>query len=66
MPFGRVQSTLTAELRVGGNVVAQADIRTAPQADAEHFLPGIEFQKLIVTVGDFGVGGGGDRQAGGP
>ena len=49
--MGRVQSTLKAELRVDGNVVAQRTFDTAPHADAEHFLPGIEFQKLIVTVG---------------
>ena len=49
--FGRVQSTLKAEFRVGGNVVARRTFEAASHADAEHFLPGIEFQKLIVTVG---------------
>ncbi len=49
--FGRVSGTLTAEFRVGSNVVARRTFDVASQADAEHFLPGLEFQNLIVTVG---------------
>ena len=41
---------------MGGNVVARRTFETAPHADAEHFLPGIEFQKLIVTVGTSALG----------
>ena len=54
--FGRVQSTLTVELRVGNDLVASRTFETAAQADAEHFLPALEFRSLIVTVGDAPMG----------
>jgi len=54
--FGRVDSELTAEFRVGGKVVASRVFRTSPQADGEHFLPAIEFRKLVVAVGGLTLG----------
>jgi len=49
--LGRVNCDLTAQLRVQETVVAQRTFSTAAQADGEHFLPGLEFRELIVTVG---------------
>jgi hypothetical protein len=54
--FGRVDSELRADLRVNGRVVASRVFDTAFQADGEHFLAAIEFQKLIVTVGPTSLG----------
>jgi hypothetical protein len=54
--FGRVESPLTVQLRTGKDIAAQRTFTTAPHADAEHFLPGLEFQKLIVTVGASALG----------
>jgi len=54
--FGRVSGPLTAEFRVGGRVVARRTFDVASQADAEHFLPGLEFQNLIVAVGVSALG----------
>ena len=54
--LGRVHGTLTVEFRTGGQLVAQRTFKTAKQADAEHFLPGLEFQRLIVTVGPSTMG----------
>jgi hypothetical protein len=54
--FGRVDSDLTVEFRVDGRVVASRTFSTAFEADGEHFLPAIEFQKLIVSVGAASVG----------
>lgn len=53
--FGRVEGELKAELRVDKKVVASRTFKTAREADAEHFLPAIEFQKLIVSMGSLGV-----------
>ncbi len=50
--FGRVQGTLRVEFRVDGNMVAQRTFETAASPDAEHFLPALEFQGLVVMVGD--------------
>ena len=41
---------------MGGRVVASRTFDTASQADADHFLPAIEFQKLIVSVGPTSLG----------
>jgi hypothetical protein len=54
--FGRVQGTLRVEFRVDNNIVAQRTFETAASADAEHFLPGLEFQGLMVVVGDSPLG----------
>jgi hypothetical protein len=54
--FGRVNSDLKAEFRVNGRVVASQAFETASPADAEHFLPAIESQKLIVSVGPVSLG----------
>jgi hypothetical protein len=54
--FGRVDSDLKAELRVDRRVVASRTFETAIDADGEHFLPAIEFQKLIVSVGAMPLG----------
>jgi hypothetical protein len=54
--LGRLECALKAELRVGDVVVARKTFQTAAQADAEHFLPGLEFQELIVTVGPSELG----------
>jgi hypothetical protein len=54
--FGRVKSTLKAELSIGGNIVAQRTFETASKVDDDHFLPGLEFQRLIVVVGDSTLG----------
>jgi hypothetical protein len=54
--FGRVESKLTAEFRVGNEVVASKLFETATQADADHFLPAMEFQGLVVVVGDSMLG----------
>jgi len=59
--LGRVNSSLTAEFHVGGQVVTRRTFKTAPLADAEHFLPGMEFQDLIVTVGPGHCGGRGGQ-----
>ena len=53
--FGRVNSSLKIEFRVGDEVVARRTFETAAQADDEHFLPGCESQKLIVAVGPAGI-----------
>jgi hypothetical protein len=49
--FGRVNSDLKAVFSVGGRVVANRTFDTALKADEEHFLEGIESQKLIAVVG---------------
>ena len=54
--FGRVHGTLRAELRVDGKLVAQRTFETAASPDAEHFLPGLESQGLVVAVGEASVG----------
>jgi hypothetical protein len=54
--FGRVQGTLTAELRAGNDLLASRTFDTAAQADAEHFLPAMELRSLIVSIGDSTVG----------
>ena len=54
--FGRVQGTLTAEFRAGSELLAAKTFQTAAKADAEHFLPAIEVQRLIVTVGGSTLG----------
>ena len=54
--LGRVNCTLTAQLRVKDAVVARRTFSTAAQADGEHFLPGLEFRDLIVTVGSASLG----------
>jgi hypothetical protein len=54
--FGRVKGTLAAELRQNDAVVAHRTFETAAQADVDHFLPGLEFRSLIVTVGDLPIG----------
>jgi hypothetical protein len=53
--FGRVRSSAAVEFRAGGRVVAERIFEPATTADAEHFLPGLEFQKLIVTLGPSAV-----------
>ncbi len=50
--IGRVNSELAVELRAAGRLVARKTFRTGTEADGEHFLPAIEFRKLIVVVGD--------------
>jgi hypothetical protein len=54
--FGRVDGDLKAELAVDRRVVASRTFETAIDADGEHFLPAIEFQKLIVSVGPMPLG----------
>ncbi|MEN6405710.1 MAG: hypothetical protein ABFC77_04475 [Thermoguttaceae bacterium] len=49
---GRVRGDLTVELRAGDRRLASRTFQTAERADAEHFLPGLEYRGLIVTVGD--------------
>jgi len=49
--FGRVHGTLRAEFCVDGKVLAQRTFETAASPDAEHFLPGLESQDLMVAVG---------------
>jgi hypothetical protein len=49
--FGRVDADLKVAFTVGRRVVAHRTFETALQADGEHFLQGIEFQKLILVVG---------------
>ena len=50
--LGRVHCAMTAEFCIDGNIVTRRTFQTAPRADAVHFLPGLEFRSLIVTVGD--------------
>ena len=54
--FGRVQGTLRVEFRVDGSIVAQRTFAAAASPDAEHFLPGLEFEGLVVMVGDAPLG----------
>ncbi len=54
--LGRVSCDMSAQLRVADKVVAQRTFSTAAQADGEHFLPGLEFRDLIVTVGSASLG----------
>lgn len=49
--FGRVRSTLTAELQAGSETIARKTFETADKVDDDHYLPGMESQRLIVTVG---------------
>lgn len=53
---GRVQGTISVEFRVDGQLLAQRTFKTGPQADADHFLSGLEFQKLVVSVGPSALG----------
>lgn len=50
--FGRVNSTLRADLSAGGQTVASRVLTTAETADASHFLPALQSQPLLVVVGD--------------
>ena len=62
--FGRVDSDLKAELSRRRPRGGESDVRDGRlDADGEHFSPGIEFQKLIVSVGRDVAGGGEARQA---
>jgi hypothetical protein len=54
--FGRVRSELTVELRAEGASVVKRTFQTASQADGQHFLPGLEFRDLIVTIGPLALG----------
>ncbi len=54
--FGQVHGELKAQFRVDGRVIASRTFDTATQADAEHFLPAIENQKLVVVVGGSSLG----------
>ncbi|MEN6365871.1 MAG: hypothetical protein ABFC88_03540 [Thermoguttaceae bacterium] len=49
---GRVRGSLTVELGEGDRRLARRVFSTADRADAEHFLPGLEYRALIVTVGE--------------
>jgi hypothetical protein len=53
--FGRVDSSLKIEFRVGEEVVAQQVLTTAARADDEHFPPGLQSRKLVVAVGPAGL-----------
>lgn len=53
--FGRVNSSLRIEFHAGEEVVARRELTTATQADDDHFLPGLESQKLIVAIGPAGI-----------
>jgi hypothetical protein len=54
--FGRVHGTLRAEFRAEGKLLAQRTFETAAAPDAEHFLPGLESQSLLVAVGESPMG----------
>ena len=69
--FGHVDSDLKAVFHIGREVIARKTFETtAMQADADHFLPALESQSLIVVVGDSTLGmdevgklGGGEPEA---
>jgi hypothetical protein len=49
--FGRVHGDLTAEFRGKDGQLTRRVFHSAPQADAEHFLPAIDSGKLVVVIG---------------
>ncbi len=61
---------LKAVFHIGREVIARRSFETGMQADADHFLPALESQSLIVVVGDSTLGmdevgklGGGEPEA---
>jgi hypothetical protein len=54
--FGRVDGDLTAEFRVGRDLIADKRFETGMQADGDRFLPALESQNLVVLVGDSTLG----------
>ena len=55
--FGHVDGDLEAVFHIGKEVIARRTFETtAMQADADHFLPALESQSLIVVVGDSTLG----------
>ena len=55
--FGRVHGEMTVELRADGRLLAGKTFTTsAKRADADHFLPALEFRKLFVVVGESDLG----------
>jgi hypothetical protein len=54
--FGHVDSDLKVVFHIGKDVIAHKTYETGLQADADHFLPALESQSLIVVVGDTTLG----------
>ena len=53
---GRVHGELTVELKADGRLLARRVFTTADRADADHFLPALEAEDVIVTVGGSALG----------
>jgi hypothetical protein len=54
--FGHVDSDVKVVFHIGKDVIAHKTYETGLQADADHFLPALESQSLIVVVGDTTLG----------